>query len=232
MSRFPLRSNQKELIDEEGIGFGEWAVCLKELNTINTFLGGHAITVDGVRQLMQVKPSPTIIAEIGCGGGDNLKAISRAFGSTAIKFIGIDINKACIAFAEKNCMSIPDKEFIESDYRLVDFGPEKPDIIFCSLFCHHFEDAELVQMMIWMKNNSRAGFFINDLQRHPLAYHSISILTQLFSKSYLVKNDAPISVRRGFKKSDWDTIMRRAGITKYTVKWRWAFRYLVLVKND
>jgi hypothetical protein len=107
-----------------------------------------------------------------------------------------------------------------------------PDIIFSSLFCHHFSNAELVQMIQWMNRNSRQGFFINDLQRNPLAYYSIKWLTKLFSASYLVKNDAPVSVARGFIKKDWQQLLVQAGITNYSLRWQWAFRYLIVCKHD
>jgi hypothetical protein len=119
-----------------------------------------------------------------------------------------------------------------SDYRLVDFAAEKPGIIFSALFCHHFTDEELVIMLKWLRSNSTVGFFINDLHRHPLAYYSIKILTRLFSRSYLVKNDAPLSVLRGFTKKEWKRLLDNAEIMHYTIKWRWAFRWLITVKHD
>jgi hypothetical protein len=105
--------------------------------------------------------------------------------------------------------------------------PGQPDIVFSSLFCHHFTDEELVLQLEWMEKNSAIGFFINDLHRHPLAYFSILVLTRLFSRSYLVKNDAPLSVRRGFSRRDWDRLFAAARITHYQCRWRWAFRWLI-----
>jgi len=233
MNRFIQRSAQSELIDEPGIPFSDWEVCLNELNTVNTFLGGHKITIEGVKLLLNELPAGKRISicEIGCGGGDNLKAIQKANKKNIpIQFTGIDINKACTDFAAGNCKKL-NAGFICSDYRKVEFN-EKPDIIFNSLFCHHFTNDQLVDMLRWMKNNSIKGFFINDLQRHPFAYHSIKILTKIFSRSYLVKNDGPISVLRGFRKNEWMQLLERAGITKYSIYWRWAFRYLVVVKNE
>ena len=78
-----------------------------------------------------------------------------------------------------------------------------------------------------MKQNSTIGFFINDLQRNWFAYHSIKIITQIFSSSYLVKNDAPLSVARGFYKNEWIRLLTEAGIKNYAVDWKWAFRYLI-----
>jgi 2-polyprenyl-3-methyl-5-hydroxy-6-metoxy-1,4-benzoquinol methylase len=234
MSRFTERSAMTELIDAPGISFTDWAVCLRELNTINTWLGGHAITLEGVKKLDGAADSSFTIAEIGCGGGDNLKAIHRQNKkrNIHIKFIGIDINKACTDFAKKNCCELTEATFIASDYKKVFFNDHKPDIIFNSLFCHHFTNEQLVEMLMWMKENSRKGFFINDLQRHPLAYYSIKWLTQAFSGSYLVKHDAPVSVMRGFRKKEWETLMALAGIKNYTIKWKWAFRYLIIVSNE
>lgn len=230
MNNYAVRSDQKELIDESDLPVEDWAVCLRELNIINTQLGGHATTVQGVKNL--ISSDSVSIAEIGCGGGDNLKAIYYWSKKQNLKlfYYGIDINEACIHFAKESCSDIPGIKFISSDYQQVYFD-EPPDIIFNSLFCHHFSDCQIVEMLIWLKNNSRKGFFINDLQRHPFAYHSIKWLTKLFSKSYLIKNDAPISVLRGFRRREWERLLHDAGINNYFIQWRWAFRFLITVKN-
>jgi len=82
-------------------------------------------------------------------------------------------------------------------------------------------------MVKWMERECKSGFFINDLHRHFLAYHSIRLLTRTFSKSRLVKNDAPISVTRGFSRADWQRILTDAGLNDYHLYWRWAFRWLL-----
>jgi 2-polyprenyl-3-methyl-5-hydroxy-6-metoxy-1,4-benzoquinol methylase len=225
------RSYQKELMDRDDISFDAMAQTLKELNIINTRLGGHAITLNGVKKLLN-KNQPLTICEIGCGGGDNLFAIYKYCrkNNITVKFIGIDMNAECIAFAKQQYPNLSCK-WICSDYALVNFGNEKPDMIFSSLFCHHFTDEQLVPMLQWLNQNSRAGFFINDLQRHWLAYYLIKYITKFFSKSYLVRNDACLSVARSFKKEDWLRLFQKAGIEKYSINWKWAFRYLVIAGN-
>jgi len=47
----------------------------------------------------------------------------------------------------------------------------------------------------------------------------------------LVKNDAPLSVLRGFKRKDWERLLAAAGITHFTCQWRWAFRWLIISEN-
>ena len=187
MPVFTKRSYQKELLDRDDIPFVDIQRNMKELNFVNTWLGGHKITCDGIKKILKKKQAggpadkTWIICEIGCGGGDNLLAIKKWCERKKIKvfFIGIDINPHCIQSAR----SIPLKniELIACDYKTVVLNT-KPDIIFSSLFCHHFADEELESQLQWMKTNSSHGFFINDLHRHPLAYYSIKILTRFFPK--------------------------------------------------
>ena len=225
------RSDQKELMDADDIPFADMAETLKELNTINTWLGGHAITLNGIKQFTQQDKSIRV-CEIGCGGGDNLFAIYKYCSKRNIKvhFIGIDINPECITFARQQYPQLP-CQWICSDYAKVNFD-ERPDIIFSSLFCHHFADEELVSMLQWQQKESKKGFFINDLHRHWLAWFLIKNITKFFSKSYLVKNDAAVSVARGFRKKEWQHLFNQAGIQNYKISWQWAFRFLVSCKNE
>lgn len=234
MPSFRQRSYQKELLDRNDIPFEDIKRNMQELDFINTKLGGHDITLDGIVELIKNQMafnSKLKIVEIGCGGGDNLRAI-RNWAERIhlpVQLKGVDINPECIAYAQQQKRN-RGIDFLVSNYKDVLFD-EKPDIIFSSLFCHHFTEDELVFMLRWMKQNSSVGFFINDLHRHWLAYFSIKMLTKFFSKSYLVKNDAPLSVRRGFTKQEWIILFHQAGIANFTCKWRWAFRWLITSAN-
>ena len=227
MTDFRQRSLKKEILDQSDIPFKDIERNLKELEWINSHLGGHAVSINGLKNLIGERKVISV-CEIGCGGGDNLNAIHQYCkkNSIDVSFIAIDINKDCVAYAKANVIS-QKVDFIVSDYSFADFQKAKPDIIFSSLFCHHFTDDQLVQMLAWMNKNALVGFFINDLHRHPLAYHFIKITSKIFSKSYLVKNDAPLSVLRGFKKIEWKQLLMKAGLKNASVTWRWAFRYLV-----
>ena len=234
MPDFSQRSYQQELLDRDDIPFMDIKRNMQELEFINNYLGGHRITIAGFKKILGKRNNQKevnhalVICEIGCGGGDNLKAIEKYCSSKKIpvRFIGIDINPDCIHYAKQNCNKL-EVEWITSDYKR-SILPGKPDIIFSSLFCHHFKDEELVYQLHWMKENAVMGFFINDLHRHPLAYHSIKFLTRLFSKSYLVKNDAPLSVLRGFSRNEWKKFLNTARIDKFELKWKWAFRWLIV----
>ncbi len=225
------RSYEKELLDRDDIPFGEILTTMQELNVVNTFLGGHAITRNGVAAFLNKSGSGNrlSVAEIGSGGGDNLVAIHDFLKKKNVvcSLTGIDIKMECIEYARQHVKE--EVNWICSDYRAVRWPEGKPDIIFSSLFCHHFTDDELIGQLKWLKENSNTGFFINDLHRHPVAYYSIKLLTKIFSRSRLVKNDAPLSVKRSFRRADWKRLLAAAGITAYRIRWQWAFRYLICV---
>lgn len=234
MLSFKQRSYKKELLDGANVPFAAIKRNMQELNVINQRLGGHDVTLKGMAHLIganQLFQNPISVVEIGCGGGDNLRVVQQWAQQKGIdvQLTGVDINKACIQFAREQIENNNIK-FICADYKEVIFD-QQPQIIFSSLFCHHFTNEELVSMLQWMQRQAQLGFFINDLHRHPLAYSSIKMLTQTFSKSYMVKNDAPLSVLRGFSKKDWQQLFEKANITNYTCQWQWAFRWLVTCKK-
>jgi len=207
--------------------------ALRELEVINKWLGGNQITLNGVAQFVKSLSSDRAlrIVDLGCGSGDMLKLIASKARKQqrSWEFIGIDANPYIIEYARSNTKDYPEISYQAINIFSEEFQQQKYDIIICTLFTHHFTDQELVQLLSQMKGQATVGIVINDLHRHPLAYYSIKLLTRLFSRSYMVKNDGPISVLRGFSRTNWQSILERAAIETYQLKWRWAFRWEVVI---
>ena len=74
---------------------------MQELDFINTWLGGHQITIEGIRALAKDKKTISV-CEIGCGGGDNLRAVYRwaKKNKVQVEITGIDIKESCIEYAK------------------------------------------------------------------------------------------------------------------------------------
>lgn len=219
-----FRSLEKEILDGNNYSKEELFQNLKELEIINSKLGGNRINQKGLQYLSKNKKNLKIL-EVGCGGGDNLRFLQGKFPEN--QFFGSDINPYCIEYSNLKTQTNIDF-FLQDAFELT----EKYDIIFNSLFCHHFSDDELVTQIIKLHKLSNIGLFINDLDRNPLAYYSVKFLSKIFSKSRLVKNDAPLSVKRGFKKREWEIILKKAEIKNYKIIWCWAFRWLIIIPNE
>ena len=224
---FNTRIHQQELLDDCSIAKVDIFRNMQELAIINKLLGGHKTTLAGLKKLINNKTTISI-CEIGCGGGDNLKHIQQwaIANNISVVLTGIDYNPHCIAFAKQNQQFVCN--WIETDYAAI---TEKYDVIFNSLFCHHFSNEDVAKVLSHMHRYSNIGFFINDLHRHPLAYYSIKLLTQLFSTSYLVKNDAPLSVLNGFTMQEWKNLLSNTFPT-INIQWKWAFRHLIYYTHE
>lgn len=229
MTSLRTRSAELEIMDDLNCHGEVVDQTLRELEIINRLLGGDNVTIDGIEKLTREKKS-LVIADYGCGGGDLAMKIVRWARTKSIKIevIGIDANPNIIEFAKKNC-----SDFKEISFETLDvFADEKQyDIITATLFVHHFDNDQLVRLFLSMKNQARVGVVINDIHRHSFSYHSIKLLTSLFSNSSMVKFDAPLSVKRAFRKGELIDILHAAGITNYTLKWRWAFRWQLIIKS-
>ncbi len=228
------RSLLKELLDNDSIPKLDLYQNLKELNFINTWLGGHQVTTKGLNQFKFEKDKEYTIIDIGCGGGDNLIYVAKWAKNKGLTFklIGVDLKEDCITYAKEQCQNFPEISFVCSDYRNLPDLNIQFDIALACLFTHHLKNEEISELLNWCGNNANLGFVINDLHRNILAYYSIAWLTAIFSKSYLVKNDAKLSVARGFIKHDWQQILQQSGVLLSNVKiiWAWAFRWLVVGK--
>jgi len=226
-----VRSHKDELLDADDIPAADLFQNLKELDTINTLLGGYKISLSALHTVIQ-NDKPYTLVDIGCGGGDTLKYIFNwnKGAKKNLSLIGIDIKPVCIEYAKTNTAKLPIR-YICDDYRCLYEHESSVDIIHASLFCHHLTEEQLVELVTFALKH-KAILIVNDLERNPIAYYSIKWLTRLFSKSYLVKNDAPLSVARGFKKREWAAILSKAGATNFTIKNKWAFRHQVIVYGN
>ena len=230
MPNFNFRSKEEELLDQPNIPQAALFQNLKELNTINKLLGGHDATLIGLKKLMTDKSKTYYIIDFACGGGDTLKAIARWARNNGfrVKLMGFDLLEDAIEFAKNESRGY-DIEWRVGDFNTMDLP--KCDISICSLVCHHFYDEQLEGFLLKMKQSATIAVLVNDLDRHPIAFYGIALLTQLFSKSQLVKNDAKLSVLKGFKKNEWHTLLQKLQFSQFSVDWIWAFRHLIIIRS-
>lgn len=226
------RSYEDELMDDLDASGEVIHQTLKELEVINRLLGGNYVTTNGLAKLIKGRSfnGPLVIADLGCGGGDIMKLMSKWADKKGVEveLIGFDANPHIIEYAEENCQGYDNIRFEVQDIFSEQFKSRQFDVICCTLFTHHFTDQNLVDIFHQFAKQAKIGTVINDLHRHWFAYYAIKLLTQVFSKSPMVQFDAPLSVARAFRKSDLASIMKNAGIKTYDLKWMWAFRWQLL----
>jgi len=232
MSHFVHRSREQEIMDDFHHGGEVIHQTLRELEIINRWLGGNAVTLAGVRKLLNGPPNGTLtIADLGCGGGEMLKLIA-GMGRKAnipMRLTGIDANPHIIEFARQHSSTYPEIDYSTVNLFSEEFSSRKFDIYVATLVVHHFSDEELVGLLRILIRQASRGVVINDIHRHWFAFHSIRWLTRLFSNSSMVKFDAPLSVLRAFTRKELEDLLSKAGISTYHLVWKWAFRWQLII---
>lgn len=228
MGRFSQRSTAKELMDFPIQNEAEIFENFDEIVLINKYLGGAQHSWAELKRL-GLSHGDTIV-DVGSGACDFFDYIeNRASGH--IEYKAIDIMPEAHAYARTRFPHLESRtEFITEDYSTWLSANEETAVVHASLFCHHLGKSELIEFFRLASRASKT-VIINDLHRHPLAYYSIKWLTALFSKSRYTRNDAPLSVLRGFKRNELKDMLSAAGIDNYSIKWKWAFRFIVVIKS-
>lgn len=230
---FALRSTGLEIMDDLDCKGEVVDQTLRELDFINRWLGGNAVTINAVKSVWQAIPKgqAITIADLGCGSGEMLRILSLLAKKEGRKvyFYGFDANPNITQFAREHSTQFPNISYQAVNVFSPEFQKQKFDIVLATLFMHHFSEAELVLLFSQLKQQTTAAIIINDIHRHPLAFYSIKLLTQLFSKSAMVKFDAPLSVLRAFTKIELQTILQKAAIDNSEIMWKWAFRWQLTI---
>ncbi len=232
MPDFSQRSTEAEMMDDFSLGHEVIDPIMNELKVINQLLGGDAVFFNAFKKI-GISENLSI-ADWGCGGGDSLMVLNNWTEKHNLKWTltGLDATPSAVDYANEKAHFYKHIHFKVTDLLLDDVAELEYDIVISSLFTHHFIDHDWVLLIQKMLKNCKKAVIINDLHRHWFAYYSIGVLTKLFSKSPMVKHDAMLSVLRGFKKHELRSLLEKAGIKNYTIKWMWAFRWQVIIYKN
>ena len=227
------RSSATEMMDDFTLEGDIFRDTLDKLETINRLLGGNSVTIKGLKKLLKTQSKSKVIKilDLGCGNGDILRDVAK-FGRNnnyRFKLMGIDANYAAIEYAKELSKDYPELSFETIDIFSEGFKEQTYDIILCTLFLHHFKNEELISFLKPTVQKATIGVVVNDLHRHRLAYYLFKLIG-LFIKNKMVREDGLTSVLRAFKRKDLEAISRQVQVP-FSIKWKWAFRYLWIFKK-
>ena len=228
------RSSEKEIMDDFTMKGVLLRDTLDKLEIINRLLGGNNVTIMGLKELLKNHSKNKIITiiDLGCGHGDILRDIAK-FGRKndyTFRLVGIDANIAAIAYAKELSKEYSELSFKAIDIFSEDFKKQSYDIVLCTLFLHHLKNNELISFLKTTIEKATIGVVCNDLHRHKLAYYLFKFIG-FFVKNKMIREDGLTSILRAFKKKDLEKISKQIKVY-FSVQWKWAFRYLWILKKD
>ncbi|WP_300977358.1 methyltransferase domain-containing protein [Flavobacterium sp.] len=229
------RTTSTEIMDDFSLEGEELREALDKIASINQFLGGNKVTLDGVKQLLgAISLNETItIVDIGCGNGDMLRTLAQYAEKSGLVFelIGIDANGFTVNHAQQLSAEYENISFRCEDIFDASFQEVKADLILCTLTLHHFKTEEIEYLLPLFYRNSRLGIVINDLQRSGLAYRLFQLLCVVFRLNTMSREDGLTSILRGFTKEELIRFSNQMNFNKWSIRWRWAFRYQWIISK-
>jgi len=214
---------------------GERAILddsLNNLSFINKFLGNTSVTLEAVKKILNKDVDKIFnIVDLGCGGGDNLRAIAQwCFDNNrAVKLTGIDGNPHILMYAEQQESNLNIK-YKQVDVLDAQFEMEPCDILISSHFIYRFTDDELVNFINKAAKKVSNAIIFSELQRNIIPYYAFRIFGRLITFNDMTVQDGQKAITSSFKKEELLNVLKQLNVKSYQLKWKWVFRYLVIIR--
>jgi 2-polyprenyl-3-methyl-5-hydroxy-6-metoxy-1,4-benzoquinol methylase len=229
------RSAAPEIMDDFAMEGEILRDALDKIASINKLLGGNKVTLQGVKRLLKgVNKTQSIsILDVGCGNGDMLRTLADYATKKDLNFVlyGIDANAFTIKHAQNLSAGYPNISYYCDDIFNENLPLQEFDIILCTLTLHHFKNIEILKLLSFFHTKARLGLVINDLHRSKLAYYLFTALCYVFGLNDMSREDGLVSILRGFKRSDLEQYSKQLQFRKFSIRWKWAFRYQWIISS-
>jgi 2-polyprenyl-3-methyl-5-hydroxy-6-metoxy-1,4-benzoquinol methylase len=226
------RCRQPELMDQPGLDVSEHLQALQGLRRINILSRTGLVLWPAIARLARWKEEnsgPVRVLDIATGGGDTPLALARRAlrAGLNVEFHGCDVNPQAVRYAEQQAKAHDaDVRFFVLD-ALRETLPLGYDVLTCSLFLHHLDEAEAIALLRRMAGAARRLVLVDDLIRSRYGYLMAVVGCYLLSGSRVVHVDGPISVASAFTPSEALSLAERAGLRGVTLTQHWPQRYLL-----
>ncbi len=230
MISFRERSQEKEIFDLEEPNFKEISDAYCLIRHVNQYLGGTRVILNYLKYFSRSwkRQSLIRILDVGTGSADIPQAIAiwAKKNRFRVQVTALDISAEALRFARQETSSNPEISFIQASCFEMPFNQNSFDYIISSMFFHHLSDPEIMSVLSSFDRICKRGIIINDLLRHPAAYYGIHLLSR-FTTNRVFRNDAPLSVLRGFKKREWEILLDQTGLKYLKIKRHLGYRIAI-----
>jgi SAM-dependent methyltransferase len=229
---FSRRSEWTELMDADDTDYETFRACLVDLAKVNGVTLAHGPTLaflDTLRRSGRLPTDrPVTVLDVGSGYGDLIRAIDAwaQRHDVQIALTGVDLNPWSAKAART--ATDPARPISWATSNIFDHSGGA-DIVVSSLFTHHLTDVQVARFLEWSEAETRIGWFVNDLHRHPFPYYGFALLARVARWHRFVRHDGPVSIARAFQAADWTRLIAAAGLAPGAAKvaWRFPFRLCV-----
>lgn len=183
------------------------AASLADLRWINRWFGGYS-TLKRAFAPLYGREDVFSVLDVGAGSGDMGRELLRRY--PRVKLTTSDYRLVHLLQGEG-------RRVVADAFRLP-FRPGSFDVVFCSLFLHHFTSDQVRDLLAQFHLVARRAVVVIDLERHSLACPVVPWTRWLRRWHPITLHDAPASVRAAFHPEELRQLARDAGMNSARVQ--------------
>jgi len=213
--------NGRELLD--GILAPEArAATLDDVDRLNAWFGGYALTLREVRRLSELAPAgrTLVIADVGGGRGELAVRIARwaRRAGRRVRILVVDHDGETLALGAGLRRAYPEIALVRGDATTLPLGRGTVDVVVAALTLHHLERDDAVACLREMAAAARLGVVVNDLLRSRLTLGLVWLVTRAYGVHPVSRHDGPLSVRRAYSSAELRGLAMKAGAVRLDVE--------------
>ena len=171
----------------------------RQFNVVNRALSGwRSLYAKELRTMVPPQPRPLSVLDVGCGGGDLARMLSRwaARDAKPMHITGIDPDSRAIRFASLNT-GLPGVDFRQSHSSDLVKAGARFDVVISNHVLHHLAPDELLGLLADSEALATTKALHNDLIRSPVAFGLFGVAALPFRQSF-IRRDGLTSIRRSY----------------------------------
>jgi SAM-dependent methyltransferase len=223
------RRREPEIMDQPGLDPVAHAAALRGLTRLNWLSNSAALLWPAIRDLARGEPARELqVLDVATGAADVPLRLARRAQRAGLRvtFAACDASPTALDHARRRAAEAGVRlRLIPLDV-LSDPLPDGFDVMTCSLFLHHLDDEQAVDLLRRMAAAARL-VLVNDLVRGRLNRLLVSLASHLVTRSPVVHADGPRSAAAAFTVAEMTDLCRRAGLDGAVVRSRFPCRMLV-----
>ena len=190
---------------------------LRDLRRINRLLGGTRLSQRAIQALIDGRPGPTRLLDVGTGGADIPEALLglSARDGSRLTVTAVDSRPEVLAAAvglRPGLAADHRLRLAVGDGRSIDAADRSFEVVHASMVLHHLEPGDALRMLREMRRVAIVGVVVNDLDRSRLAWLGAWLIGHLMTGNRLTRRDAPLSVRRAYTLAETRGLLVAAGL--------------------
>jgi len=189
---------------------------LRDIARLNALFGGTRAVVRELKSFFERRRAmgnrnreTWTLLDVGTGSGDIALAARAAARQLDIdlKAIGLELNPTAARIA--SAAGVPT---IVADGSALPLGPRSVDVVVASQVLHHLPRSIAVRWIATLDRIARRAVVLADLRRSRVAMAGVWAASVGLAMSGVTRHDAVVSLKRGYTKTEFDEMLRQAGV--------------------